>query len=367
MLIFDAHLDMAWNAIEWNRDLMAPVSTIREFEQNFQNIIPGECTVSWRELHQGHVGLTISTLLPRLHRKDKPLTFYQSLEAAYGSAMGQLHYYKAMCAAGVLREISDKAVLDAHVAEWETYTRSRSVPNSDVPGQKGAPPIGYILSMEGSYPILSPGQIPEWYAAGLRILGPAHYGPNPYCHGTGSEGGLREHGPALLKEMDQVGMLLDATHLADQSFWEALEIFQGPVLASHHNCRTLVNRDRQLSDDMIKALIQRGAVIGAAFDAWMLTPGWTIGVTKPADTDCTLETVVDHIDHVCQLAGNAKHAALGTDLDGGFGKEQSPKDLETISDLHRIAGILEKRGYSPEDVEGVMYKNWVNFFRRAWA
>jgi membrane dipeptidase len=163
--------------------------------------------------------------------------------------------------------------------------------------------------------------------------------------------------------MDKVGMLLDVTHLADQSFWEALEIFQGPVLASHHNCRALVPGDRQLADEQIKALIARGAVIGAAFDAWMLTPGWVIGVTQP--DKCTFENVVDHIDHICQLAGNAKHCGMGTDLDGGFGKEQTPNDLDTIADLYKVAEILARRGYSQSDIDGIMYQNWVRFFEGA--
>jgi membrane dipeptidase len=350
MLIFDAHLDMAWNALEWNRNLEWPVHKIREFERQFSGVNPGPNTVSWHALREGRVGITISTLLPRLHRKDKALSHYQSREAAYASCYGQLYYYRSLVAKGVLREIPDRKTLSAHVREWEQDKSAKL-------------PIGFILSMEGSPSILSPAQIHEWYAAGLRILGPSHYGVSPYSHGTGSEGGLLPEGPALLREMDKAGMILDVTHLADQSFWEALDIFRGPVLASHHNCRALVPGDRQLADEQIKALIQRGAVIGAAFDAWMLTPGWVIGVTQP--DQCTLENVVDHIDHICQLAGNAKHCGMGTDLDGGFGKEQTPNDLDTIADLHKVAAILLRRGYSQSDVEGIMYRNWVRFFEGA--
>lgn len=350
MLIFDAHLDMAWNALEWNRNLELPVHKIREFEKQFAGTYPGANTVSWDALRQGGVGITISTLLPRLSRKDKALSHYQSREAAYAACMGQLYYYRALVAKGVLREIPDRKTLTAHVREWEQ-------------DKTGKLPIGYILSMEGSPSILSPAQIREWYEAGLRILGPSHYGVSPYTHGTGSEGGLLPEGPALLREMDKVGMLLDVTHLADQSFWEALEVFHGPVLASHHNCRALVPADRQLADDQIKALIARGAVIGAAFDAWMLTPGWVIGVTQP--DNCTLENVVDHIDHICQLAGNARHCGMGTDLDGGFGKEQTPRDLDTIADLKKVAEILSRRGYSQADIDGIMYQNWVRFFEKA--
>ncbi len=352
MLIFDAHLDMAWNALEWNRNLMLPVAEIRAQERHFEDLVPGDCTVSWAELSRGNVGTIVATLLPRLHRKHKPLTFYQSREAAYAASCGQLAYYRAMTERGAIRPIADRQALEAHISEWENADRS------------APPPIGYILSMEGSWSILSPAQISEWYEAGLRILGPAHYGPDYYCHGTGSPGGLKEQGPALLKEMDKVGMLLDVTHLADQSFWEALDIYTGPVLASHHNCRALVPGDRQLTDEQIKALIARGAVIGASFDCWMIAPGWKIGVSDPKEV--TLEMIVNHTDHICQIAGNARHCGLGTDLDGGFGKEQSPHDLETIADLYKIAEILDRRGYSSRDIEGIMYRNFVDFFRRAW-
>lgn len=355
-LIFDAHLDMAWNALEWNRDLMLTVPQIREFERQFfrehDRIIPGECTVSWTELRRGRVGLTISTLLPRLHRKDKLLSFPQSREAAYAMSMGQLAYYRAMTAKGVLREIPDAVTLESHVQQWLSGTGETE-------------PIGYILSMEGSPPILFPEQISEWYAAGLRILGPAHYGPSPYCFGTGSQGGFNEDGKRLLREMERVGMLLDVTHLADQSFWDALDVYSGPMLASHHNCRSLVPADRQLTDEQIKALIERGSVIGAAFDNWMIRPGWIIGKSDPSTVQMT--HIVDHIDHICQLAGNAKHCGIGSDLDGGFGKEQSPSDLETIADLQKMADLLAARGYSAADIEGIMWKNFVDFFRRAWS
>jgi membrane dipeptidase len=356
MLIFDAHLDMAWNACEWNRNLLRPVAEIRQFEKHFDDIVPGDCTVSWADLRRGRVGITICTLLPRLHRKHAELTFYQSREADYASGHGQLAYYRAMVQRGELREIPDVKTLNEHVAAWE---------KDETPDGQNSLPLGFILSMEGSQPILHPEQIHEWFEAGLRILGPAHYGENPYCFGTGSEGGLKADGPALLQEMDKAGMLLDATHLCDQSFWEALEIFEGPVLASHHNCRSLVPGDRQLADEQIKALIERGAVIGAAFDNWMIQPGWVRMVSDPKTV--SMEDIANHTDHICQLAGNAKHCGLGTDLDGGFGKEQTPRDLDTIADLARFADILDRRGYSPEDVENIMYRNFVEFFRKSWA
>src|SRR5262249_1188507 len=210
----------------------------------------------------------------------------------------------------------------------------------------------------------SPEQIPQWWNAGLRIIGPAHYGPSPYAHGTGTTGGLFPPGPALLKAMEEVGMILDVTHLSDESFDEALDLYGGPVLASHHNRRSLVPDQRQLTDDQIQRLIARGAVIGAALDAWMLYPNWIRGQTQPEVVG--LEAVIDHIDHVCQLAGNAHHAALGSDLDGGFGTEQTPRDLDTIGDLQRVPDLLRQRGYSSTDIQNICYGNWLRFFREAW-
>ncbi len=356
MLIFDAHLDLAWNALDWNRDLRLPVEAIRrrEREQGMDDKGRGCNTVSFPELRRGKVAVFIATLLARLLRpKLMPaIQRYEAMEAAYAAAHGQLAYYRTLEQQGWLRFIKDGPTLEAHVRAWET--------NED-----GDEPLGFILSMEGADPVLIPEQVQEWWDAGLRIIGPAHHGVSPYAHGTGTEGGLFPQGPALLKEMERVGMILDVTHLSDQCFDEALALYGGPVLASHHNCRALVPHQRQLTDEQIKCLISRGAVIGTALDSWMLYPGWIRGETRPEVVG--LEAMIDHIDHVCQLAGNARHAAIGTDLDGGFGKEQCPRDLDTIADLQRVPDLLRGRGYYEEAVRGIMYENWVRFFREAWA
>jgi membrane dipeptidase len=355
MLIFDAHLDLAWNALDWNRDLRLVVAEIRRREQGMIDKARGGNTVSFPELRRGRVGIFIATLLARLLRPNlmPAIQRYASMEAAYAAAKGQMAYYAAMEKAGALRWIRDRATLDRHVVAWERK-------------ESDDEPLGFILSMEGADPILFPGQVQEWWDAGLRIVGPAHYGVSPYAHGTGTEGGLLPQGPALLKEMERVGMILDVTHLSDQCFDEALDVYGGPVLASHHNCRALVPNQRQLTDEQIKRLVARGAVIGTALDAWMLYPGWVRGTTTPEVAGVKLETMIDHIDRVCQLAGTARHAAIGTDLDGGFGREQSPVDLDTIADLQCVPDMLRRRGYDQEAITGIMYGNWIRFFRQAW-
>lgn len=347
MLIFDAHLDLAWNAIEWNRDLLQPVENIRAHERQFAGLVPGDCTTSVPALREGNIGLVIATLLPRFKRNVAPLTFYQSRLSAYAAMQGQLAWYREMTRLEHFAELSTGDAVANHAAAWQTESDNTS--------------IGFVLSMEGSWAIPDPGYIQKWYNDGLRILGPAHYGPDDYGHGTGSQGGLKERGPELLREMDRVGMLLDATHLSDDCFWEAMDIYSGPVLASHHNCRSIVPGDRQLTDDQINTLVARNSVIGLALDSWMIKPGWIKGKTDPSTV--SLSDAVNHIDHICQLAGNADHCGIGSDLDGGFGREQSPCDLDSIADLQKIAGLLSDRGYRDSEIQGIMSGNWIRFFQ----
>jgi membrane dipeptidase len=190
----------------------------------------------------------------------------------------------------------------------------------------------------------------------------AHYGHSRYAVGTGDSGPLTPAGVELLKQFQKVGMILDLTHSSDPSFFQALDQFSGPVLASHNNCRALVPGDRQYSDEQLKLLIERGAVIGAVCDAWMLYPNY-IPDHMPRDV-VKIDAIADHIDHICQLAGNCRHAAIGSDLDGGFGSNQTPDGMETIVDLHKLQSILDGRGYALADIEAIFHGNWLNFFRR---
>lgn len=149
---------------------------------------------------------------------------------------------------------------------------------------------------------------------------------------------------SVVKEMERLNIILDATHLCDDAFWQAMDHFNGAVWASHNNCRALVNHNRQFSDEQLTALIKRGAVIGGAFDAWMLVPNWERGVSTPTGMHCDLQTVFNHMDHICQLAGNTLHIGIGSDLDGAFGTEQCPHDLDTIADLQKLVTILQIMG-----------------------
>jgi membrane dipeptidase len=358
MLIIDAHLDLAWNALQWNRDLLCSAYTIRTQENRIQGDGRGQGTVAFPEMRQGRVALCLATLLARSTGKPAPHIDYGSPAQAFGVARGQLAYYRALERTGHIRIIANRVELVNHIDEWQAWD---AAPHDETP----PPPLGFVISMESADPILNPDELEEWWQAGLRVIGPAHYGPGRYAGGTGTELGLTELGFDLLARMDGLGMILDLTHFSDQAFWQALQNFSGPVLASHNNCRPLVPHQRQFSDEQLKAIVERDGVIGAAFDAWMLQPGWTIG--QSSNVQVTLATVVDHIDHVCQLAGNARHAAIGTDLDGGFGREQSPGDLDTITDLQKLVGLLADRGYNDLDIAAIMHGNWLRLLQKSWG
>jgi len=293
--------------------------------------------------------------MARYVARGNPLPGWRSPQQAWAHTQGQVSWYKQMEADGQLRQITNLNSLNRHVAEWTSAADHQQLP------------IGYILSLEGADSLVTVGHLEKAYAYGLRAIGPAHYGPGRYAQGTNATGGLGTQGRALLKEIERLNMILDATHLCDDSFWEAMNHYQGHVWASHHNCRALVDHNRQFSDEQLKELISRGAVIGGVMDAWMMVPGWERGKSTPVGMNCTLDVLIDHMDHICQLAGNANHIGIGSDLDGAFGKEQSPVEIETIADLGRIPALLKKRGYSDTDIENVMHGNWLRFLRSAWG
>jgi len=357
MLIFDGHLDLSMNALQRNRDLTQPLADMNRREAG-QNDFPerGRGTVSLPEMRRGRVGLCLATLIAHSVAEVNPIPGWHSPEIAYAVTQGQLAWYRAMERAGQMRQIRTAAELAEHVALWQSADEASAA----------EAPIGYVLSLEGADSILSVDRLHAAWEQGLRAIGPAHYGPGRYSPGTGAAGGLTALGRELLPEMERLGMCLDVTHLTDDAFWEALDLFGGVVWASHQNCRTLVPHQRQFPDEQLRAVIERGGVIGAACDAWMLYPaGWIRFETTPEESGVRLETLADHIDHVCQLAGNARHAAIGSDLDGGFGTEQTPLDLKSIADLQRLEGILQQRGYGAEDIGAIMHGNWIRLLGEA--
>ena len=356
MFILDAHLDLAMNAMEWNRDLRLPVNDINEREKGLTDKPDrGNATVCLPELRKGNIGLVVATQIARYVAKGNSLPGWRSPEQAWAQTQAQLGWYKTMEEYGEMVQVKDLRSLNIHLDIWNDDSSTEHKP------------IGYILSLEGADSLITIDHLERAYEYGLRAVGPAHYGPGRYANGTDATGKMDKNGLQLLKKMEELNIILDATHLCDDAFWQAMDNFHGHVWASHNLCRAIVDHNRQFSDDMIKVLIERGAVIGAAFDAWMIVPKWERGKSTPTAMNCNMEKVIDHIDHICQLAGNCLHVGIGSDLDGAYGKEQCPYDLETIADLQNIPSLLRKRGYSDNDIENIMSKNWINFLRKAWS
>ena len=355
MFIFDAHLDLSMNAVEYNRDLTQSLAAVRQREAGMTDKVDrGRSVCTFPEMRRANIGICIATQIARYVEPGSLIRGWHSPEIAWSITQAQLAWYRTMEEAGELVQIVDAEGLNRHVALWQNNPPDNA-------------PIGYILSLEGADSILSPEHLERAYEYGLRAIGPAHYGAGRYSPGTGSEGGLTALGRDLLPRMRELGIVLDATHLTDEAFWEALGLYDGPVWASHNNCRALVPDQRQFSDEQLKALIERGAVIGAVFDAWMMHTDWVRGETTPQSAGLRIERIVEHIDHICQLAGNTRHCGVGSDLDGGYGTEQTPQDLQSIADLESLDSILADRGYSLADREAIMHGNWIRLLNEIWA
>ena len=363
MFTIDAHLDLATNAITLNRDLTLPVHNIRNKEKKMgwtDTQDRGNGTVALPELRKGNIGLVVATIISRFAEEGNPLPTlclpgWHSPEQAYAYAQAQLAWYRVMEEKGEIIQIANLHQLENHLASWN----DDAIENSNKP-------VGYILSLEGADSIINFSYLEKYYENGLRAIGPAHFGPGRYAAGTHSDGsGFTAIGKELLKKMEELNIILDATHLTDKGFFEALDLFKGTVWASHQNCRALVDGERQFSDDQLKLIIERDGVIGGALDTWMLHPSFEMARSNPKEMGINLEKLVDHFDHICQLAGNSNHIGFGTDLDGLFGTEQTPYDMDTISDITKFKDILHKRGYEKKDTENIFSGNWLRVLRRA--
>jgi len=334
MIVIDGHLHVAWEMLRWNRDVTKGVIATRQSEAGMAGKGRGRGTIGLPEMRRGQVAVCFGLICTATDPGGKSLGQYRTPEATWAYAQAELACYTVLQEQGL--------------APGDTH-----------------PPLGFVLALEGCDPILSPGQLDQWWEDGLRVASLSHYGMGRYAAGTGPSGGVTPMGQELLKGMERLHIVLDTAHLSEQAFWEAVDLFHGPIAFTHGGTRALVPMWRTLSDEQLGVLIERGGVIGISMDNWQITKGWINGQSTPDSV--SLEDVVDHIDHICQLAGNADHAAIGTDLGGGFGTEQCPRDLDSIADLQKVPSILRQRGYSEEDVGKIMHGNWMRLLKQAWA
>jgi len=362
MLIIDGDYPMAYGAIDLNRDLTKPIDEVRRVgppDSRNQMSPDSETMATLPEMRRGKIAAALVKIAARIERSGSPLPGCRSGEAACAVAQSNLAYYRILETTKQARILRTRSDLTEHMHSWASIEDHSEMP------------VGFILGLEGADPILWPEQVGQWWDNGVRVVSLSHYGTSTYCHGTGTgtEGGLFPLAKDLLREMDSLGMILDVTHASDASVWQSLDLFSGPVLASHQNCRALVPGERQFPDDILQAIIRRGAVIGISMDTWMLyKPGhnWSAKTSSRRDLftreAVTLEDFADHIDHVCQLAGNSRHAAIGGDTDGQGGRDGAPAEIDTLADYQKLIDVLARRGYTNDDIENVMVRNWQRFF-----
>ncbi len=350
MFIVDAHLDLAYNALVKGRDPRLGVARIRAAEPSPKDI----ATVGLPEMRQAGVGLIFATLFvspssapfdpePNEHTYDTP-------EQAHRLATAQVDTYRRLVDEDeTLRLVTDIAGLDEVVKSHEAG---------------GNPLLGIVLLMEGADCIRAPEETELWYERGVRLIGPA-WDDTRYCAGAwrDSKQGLSKDGYALLEEMAGLGMILDLTHMSEVATFQSIDAYPGPIVATHANARAIVPHERQLSDRQIRLIGERDGMVGAVLANFFLKPDYVRGQKESVP----VAQVAAHIDHICQVIGDARHAGLGTDLDGGFGRLDIPDPMDSIADLPLIAPVLRERGYGEADVAGIMGGNWVALLRRAWG
>ncbi len=364
MHIIDGHLDLAMNALHYERDLTRPLDEVRAREAGGVADRRGTAMVTLPELRDAGVQLVVATLIARCKPwvdPARPLMRdtldFPTPEMAYAHAMGQWAYYEWLAREGLIRILHDRPMLQHHLTDAHGTCSSGF-------------PLGVVLMMEGADPILNPDDLHTGHARGLRMLSLAHFGHSRYAAGTpprhptqGRDEGdapLTELAGPLLDEMSSLHMGLDLTHLSDRSFAEAVERYQGPVCATHSNCRALADSPRQLTNEQLLQIADRGGVIGIALHTGMIR--WD-GESAPRHV-ATLDAAADHVEHICQLAGSTRHVGLGTDADGGFGRESSPGGMERYSDVTKLAPILRDRGFTDDDIDGFFLRNWERYLTR---
>ncbi len=355
--LVDAHEDLAWNVLVFQRDYTRSVAETRRAERGSPAVQRnGDTLLGWPEYQRGRVALIFGTLFvaPRSAAGALPEEVtYATPEEAHRLYWQELDIYHRLVDEhpDKFRLVTDRHGLQAVLDAWEATGRESG-------------PVGIIPLMEGADGITSPDELPQWWERGLRIIGLA-WTATRYSGGTRAPGPLTADGRALLRAMADFPFILDLSHMDPLAARQALDLYEGPIIASHANPAAMlpgVESNRHLPDDVIRGIVARDGVIGAVVFNLFLKAGWQRGDPRKA---VTLETLADHIDYICQLAGSARHVGLGSDFDGGFGLQSAPAGIDSIADLQTLAEALARRGYGEEDIAAVLGGNWIRLLQTA--
>lgn len=370
MLLVDAHQDLAWNMLTFGRDYTRSAAETRRLEAGgAAPLYNGDTLLGWPDYQVGRVAVVFATLFaaPRRRREGEwDVLVYSDVSQAHRLYRAQLDAYHRLVEKypDKFRLLLKRPDLQQALDHWERqdldYT-PLAAQTGEAPPDPHGHPVGLVVLMEGAEGVRSPDELAEWREWGVRIVGPAWAGTR-FCGGTGEPGPLTKEGYALLDGMAEAGLVLDLSHMDEQAALQALDAFGGRVIASHANVSKLLRKEgnRHLSDRLIRGLIERDAVIGIVPYNAFLDSGWRSGDPRQS---VSLDRVAAHIDYICQAAGDARHAGLGSDFDGGFGWQSTPHEIDTIADLARLAGLLMQRGYSEADIAAIMGQNWLRLLQ----
>lgn len=357
-LLIDGHEDLAYNMLTFGRDYTRPVAQTRRLESGGPTPErTGETLLGWPEYQRGRIALVFATLFAapmRARLGDWDTQVYNNRQQAHQIYRQQIDAYERLVErqADKFTLLHDRAGLEEHLQRWQ------AAPPDEPPDL----PVGLILLMENAEGVRTPLELPEWWQRGVRILGPAWTGTR-FCGGTREPGPLTKEGFELLAAMAEQGFVLDVSHMDEAAVLQALDAYPGVIIASHSNTRALLpgtESNRHLTDRMVSGLLERGAVIGVVPANGFLKPDWKASGGREA---VSLDLAAAQIDHICQMAGNARHAAIGSDFDGGFGLRSVPAEIDSVADLQKLAPLLHERGYQEADVQAIFSGNWLRVVR----
>ena len=359
--IIDSHEDLAYESLYGGFDYTRSAADNRKYYTGPEKF---GCTIGWPELQEGGIGIVFGTVFiappddGNKGQKNRETTYITD-EDFHAAVCAQLDFYDRLAGEhpDQFRRIFSRTDYDDVVKDW-----------SEQPGSEH--PVGLVTLLEGTEGLRSFDDLSRYYERGIRLIGPVWAGGR-WCAGTKSrdmKDALTDEGKTLLRKMSAQGFILDISHMKNRSAMDSLDYYDGVTAASHANCNVLLGDDfpveRHFNDETIRMLIEHDGVMGVVPYNYFLRTGWKKNGVSPRNL-VTLNTLADHIDHICQLAGHSRAAAIGTDFDGGFGYPDIPYEMNDISDLPELAGVLENRGYKEEDIQNIFHKNWQRILERA--
>jgi membrane dipeptidase len=382
-IIVDAHEDLANNILALGRDYTRSAAETRLIERGTPNPERnGDALLGWPDYQRGMVAVVFGTLFASPRRLLKPDQLwdnqvYNDIEEAHRLYWSQLEAYERLFDQhpDKFRRVDSRSDLKEVLAYWmqqpsqehepiHGYAEEAKQTLEEEPTEQPGRPVGVVILMEGAEGIRTSGELEDWWAGGVRIIGPA-WGSNQYCGGTHEPGPLTRQGYALLEAMAGLGFILDLSHMDVKAALQSLDVYPGTIIASHANPLGMLpgsDSNRHLPDSVIRGLIERDGVIGIVPYNLFLKVGWVKGDRKDA---VSLRDVVAHIDYICQMAGDALHVGLGSDFEGGFGLQSTPAEVESIADLQKLGPLLSEKGYNSADIEAILGGNWIRMLENS--